>query len=200
MSNKELLDAINELENDTGVKEGFFISLLKEDDWSFIIKIHALYEAAITSLILNKLGQPTLENFISKLELGDRNRGKLKLSKELDLLGSDERKFIYALSEIRNSFVHNVNNTYVDLGQYFNNLSKEKRTHYINTFGYSYSKTIDIVGETIDSKVFTQDNPKIAIWHNSMHVLTVISRLTSTERRIQILNNTIINLHETKNS
>ena len=66
MSNKELLDAINELENDTGVKEGFFISLLKEDDWSFIIKIHALYEAAITSLILNKLGQPTLEKIYFK--------------------------------------------------------------------------------------------------------------------------------------
>mgnify|MGYP000444998715 CR=1 FL=1 len=133
--NKDELDiAIADLEKDTGVKIGFFKALLGEDDWSFIIKIHALYEACITNLIANKLGQPELEGFISRLELGDRARGKLKITKELNLLDSDERKFIFALSEIRNDFVHNVKNTSADLEKYFENLNKDKRQNYINTF------------------------------------------------------------------
>lgn len=196
MANEELLEVINELESDTGVKQGFFINLLYEDDWSFVIKLHALYEASVSNLIINKIGEPALEEFVYKLDLGDKGKGKLKLSKSLGLLDEDERKFIYALSEIRNNFVHNVNNTQISLNQYFSRLSKDKRKHYINTFGYAYPGPINIVGETIEPKVFTEENPKIAIWHNSMYVLSVISRLSSTERTLNIIKNTKIELFE----
>jgi len=199
MANEELLKAIAELENDTGVKEGFFAGLLVEDDWSFIIKIHALYEAAVSNLITNKIGQVKLEGFISRLELSDKSKGKLKLAKDLNLLDDQERKFIYSLSEIRNSFVHNVKNTQVDLEKYLDNLDENKRQNYIDTFGYTYPENITIAGKTINSKIFTRENPRIAIWHNSIHVLAVISCLTSTERKNKSIQQLILKIHELQN-
>lgn len=191
---------ISDLEKDTGVKIGFFNSLISEDDWSFIIKIHALYEASITSLLTNKLGRHELQGFISRLELGDRSRGKLKITKELKLLDEDERKFIYALSEIRNDFVHNVNNTQINLENYFESLNKDKKQYYINTFGYTYSENLTICGHTVNSKIFTKENPKIAIWHNSMHVLAIISCITATEKSRKSINQSIVRIHELQES
>lgn len=48
----EIDRGILELESKIGVKSGFFASLLEEDDWSFVIKLHALFEAACTHLLL----------------------------------------------------------------------------------------------------------------------------------------------------
>jgi len=128
MSNEQLLEAITELEENSGLKNGFFQSLVAEDDWSFIIKIHALYEAAVTNLITERIGEKSLEPFFSRLELGDKSRGKLRLAKDLGLLDEDERKFIHALSEIRNDFVHDVRNTNANLEAYFDGLSKDGST------------------------------------------------------------------------
>lgn len=199
MENKQLLEAIAELESDTGVKTGFFTGLLAEDDWSFIIKIHALYEAAVSSLITNKIGHVELDGFVSRLELGDKSRGKLKLAKELNLLDDNERKFIFCLSEIRNAFVHNVRNTQVSLEKYLESLDENKKENYVGVFGYTYPQNIEIAGKTINSKVFTRENLKIAIWQNSMHVLAVISCITATERARQSIKKTILKIHEQQN-
>jgi hypothetical protein len=43
---------ILELESKLGLDQGFFGNLQSEDDWSFVIKLHALFEAACTHLLL----------------------------------------------------------------------------------------------------------------------------------------------------
>ena len=43
---------IAELEQRIGVAPGFFDGLVQEDDWSFVIKLHALLEAACTHFLL----------------------------------------------------------------------------------------------------------------------------------------------------
>ena len=88
----------------------FFKRLLEEDDWSFIIKLHALIEAACTDLLLHHFDEPSLKNIISRLELSDKAFGKLAFIKELELLGDTSRRYISSLSEWRNNFVHNVQN------------------------------------------------------------------------------------------
>jgi len=42
-----LMKYIPKLEEDLSIQNGFFNNLLKEDDWSFIIKIHALFESSL---------------------------------------------------------------------------------------------------------------------------------------------------------
>jgi len=48
---------INELEEKFSILSG----LLKQDDWSFVIKSHAMIEAAVTQLILDHLDEVRLK-------------------------------------------------------------------------------------------------------------------------------------------
>ena len=46
-----LFPRLDELESNIGVEQGFFDRLLHEDDWSFVIKLHAVFEAVVTHLL-----------------------------------------------------------------------------------------------------------------------------------------------------
>jgi hypothetical protein len=190
----EMTQSIAELEQGIGLNKGFFISLLNEDDWSFIIKLHALYEAAISSLITEKIGQSELNDFIAKLELGGP-KGKMALAQKLGLLDREEIAFIQKLSEIRNDLVHYVGNTNIKLESYL----AEKNDKYFKTLGYSYKEMIDIDGISVNSIVFIKENPKIAIWQNSLNVLAIISCLIATENSKQESRKLIIKIHEALN-
>lgn len=101
---------ILELEQRMGLSSGFFEKLIQEDDWSFIIKLHALFEGACTHLLLFHFQEPTLFEVLSRLELSNKSTGKLAFLDRLELLGKGDRRFISSLSEIRNTLVHDVTN------------------------------------------------------------------------------------------
>lgn len=43
----------------------------QEDDWSFVIKSHALLEAAVTQMLAEYLGETKLKEYIERLPLSD---------------------------------------------------------------------------------------------------------------------------------
>jgi hypothetical protein len=49
MKNQE--ESLEALELDLGLPKGFCVKLIEEDDWSFVIKLHALLENAVSELI-----------------------------------------------------------------------------------------------------------------------------------------------------
>ncbi len=102
---------ILELEAKIGIRENFFKDLLREDDWSFVIKLHALFEAACTHLLLFHFKEPELTDIFARLELSNKATGKIAFLGKLELLGKDNRRLVAALSEMRNSLVHDVRNT-----------------------------------------------------------------------------------------
>ncbi len=99
-----------ELEAKIGVRENFFKDLLGEDDWSFMIKLHALFEAACTHLLLFHFKEPELRDIFARLELSNKTSGKIAILGKLELLGKNNRRLVAALSELRNSLVHDVRN------------------------------------------------------------------------------------------
>lgn len=101
---------IVELEAKIGVRENFFQDLLAEDDWSFVIKLHALFEAACTHLLLFHFKEPELTEIFAHLELSNKAIGKIAFLGKLELLGKDNRRLVASLSEMRNSLVHDVRN------------------------------------------------------------------------------------------
>ncbi|WP_297479979.1 hypothetical protein [Ferrovum sp.] len=103
-------NAILELESRVGVPKNFFRSLNASDDWSFIIKLHALFEAACTHLLLFHFKEPELTEVFSRLELSNKVTGKIAFLGKIGLLGKENRRFISTLSELRNSLVHDVRN------------------------------------------------------------------------------------------
>jgi hypothetical protein len=106
----EVSYAILELEAKIGVPANFFRNLNDTDDWSFVIKLHALFEAACTHLLLFHFKEPQLAEVFSRLELSNKSTGKVAFLEKLELIGKENRRFIATLSELRNSLVHDVRN------------------------------------------------------------------------------------------
>jgi hypothetical protein len=161
---------------------GFLEQLQLEDDWSFVVKIHALVEAAVTHALVARTGLTTAEDFFANLELSGSRVGKLVLTKALDLLRSDERRFVHSLSELRNFFVHDVKNVGVDLKQYFGALSKDKRKHLAVAFCYVNLDKLD--SEVTDDEAIARlnDEPKRAIWSTAVFIVAVLQLQAETAR------------------
>jgi uncharacterized protein YutE (UPF0331/DUF86 family) len=133
------LDFFKDLEPELGVTPGFFNSLLEEDDWSFVIKLHALIEAAATHLLLEVLDKPETRDVISFLELSNPRTGKIVFLKSMGLLDSKSRSFIQTLSEVRNKLVHNVANVNLSLEQFVANLPDADKKGFNKAFKWGYS-------------------------------------------------------------
>lgn len=104
-------EGILELERRVGVAPNFFRTLSDADDWSFVIKLHALFESACTHLLLFHFKEPELADVISRMELSNKATGKLAFLGKLELMGSNNRRYISTLSELRNRLVHDVRNS-----------------------------------------------------------------------------------------
>ena len=111
-STSEIIKAVTATLTSIGLSEDFFNGLLNQgNDWTFIIKSHALLESAITHLIVADLDRSELAPIVSNLEMSNTKVGKVAFTKELGLLTKDYRSFIRNLSELRNQLVHDIRNT-----------------------------------------------------------------------------------------
>ena len=81
-----IAETVSLLEQDLKIRPGFLYGLLKEDDWSFVIKGHAFVEAAVSHLLVTAIGKNELSRVVSNLELGNLRTGKLAFAEALDLL------------------------------------------------------------------------------------------------------------------
>lgn len=177
---------IKDLEKDIGVPQDFFEGLLKEDDWSFVIKLHALFEAAVNHLLIEVLDGPELRSVISRLALNNPSTGRLAYLKNMKLLDSHSLRFLQRLSELRNRFVHDVGNVDVDLNQFFSGLDSKSQQRFYNGFkwGYEHEDEAKIKqGDLYDLHEFIKAlsiivwnlaQYKIAIWLGSIIVFRQI--------------------------
>lgn len=100
----------NELVMQIDQHSQFISALWDEDDWSFVIKSHALIEASATQMLAQHSGNEGFTSIFERLPLCDEEIGKLAAIKALNLLGKRERRFIRTYSTLRNSMVHRVEN------------------------------------------------------------------------------------------
>jgi hypothetical protein len=177
----EFEKAIREIETRIGVVDGFFDALFKEDDWSFIIKAHALLEAACSEILAERVGTETLSIF-SRLELGAKPTGKISFLKAFDLLRDEERRFVSALSELRNQLVHNVKNTSFCLPKYVASLDPNQKKIFIDGFGFVCLREDADGKHSVVDGVAVVEQPKKAIWLSLKFVLAIISVQMDTLR------------------
>lgn len=166
--------SIESLEKELELPESYMEELLKEDDWSFVIKLHAIFEAAVTKLIIDKLGQNMLSDFVSLIEMSNSKVGKLAIVKALKLLDKNERKFIKKLSEIRNRLVHKVSNINFDFTKYAKGLDKNQKEAHVEAFGFIIPEGMNIKGNHISQNDMVLQNMKISIWLLSIQLLGYI--------------------------
>jgi hypothetical protein len=109
--------------------ENTTLGILSGDDWSFVIRCHAVIEALVSALLAAHL-DPRLVPLFERLELGDVDSGKLAFAKALGLLSNDQRRFISLLSMLRNRLAHNPRHLSFDFDSYFESLDKNQRANF----------------------------------------------------------------------
>lgn len=187
-------ESIRELEQALGLPKGFCFKLIEEDDWSFVIKLQALLESAVSDLITHSLQRSELTRIFSLLAMSSEDTGKIAFVKALNLLPNGHIEFIKALSKIRNTVAHSIRNVDFDLVAHFKNTPPKKLKQLTDLWAFGFS----VAGEehhheplarwimTINMKrplpngvsvrsLFLMQHPKKVILWSALNILDAIS-------------------------
>lgn len=168
------LAEINKLEHQLNVPIGFFEALL-DDDWSFVIKLHAFIEAAISHLLFTHIDEPSLAATIAHLELSNARTGKMAFVKSMALLEKDSRRFITSLSELRNQLVHNISNISFSLEGLLADYTEKEKDTFIKRFALVQPP----LNEKLQREMALHD-PKKTIWFSTMFILLTVHNKNET--------------------
>jgi hypothetical protein len=175
-------ETIAKLETDLGLTDGFFAGLAEEDDWSFVVKCHALMESACSYLLTAYFNNPSYADIFSRLEMTDKKKGKLAFLRATGMIVPEEASFIVALSELRNSLVHNIHRVPFRFSDHVSSLDKNQQYTFAKSFGYAYLDSNDNDKLVLkDSRPILSD-PKSAILHALKLILAIILLQVETQR------------------
>lgn len=174
MDDHPIFRDVRAFEKKLGLPSGFYVKLLDEDDWSFVIKLNALFEGACTHALVARLSAPEIEGSISQLEFADTARGKIKLLTSLACITSEQAAVLRALAELRNSLVHNVSKITFSFDEYLKTLDTNQRKKAVSTFGYGWMDHIELEGKNIPKAKFVLENAKLCLWMASAELLACL--------------------------
>lgn len=179
---------ISSLEGNLSLPVGFLDALRAEDDWSFVIKGHALLEAAVTHLLVIST-DPRLGAPFAQLELSGVRAGKLAFASALELLGENERRFVRRFSELRNSLVHDVRNVTFTFESHVASLDKNQTAAFYQFCTYFVSANLDVEQRESWQAKAIQDAKHVLWWGLLTFIFRVYkrdleSRVTSTQRHL----------------
>ena len=167
------IDDLAALEEAFGLPRNFIENLIKDDDWSLVIKAHALIESACTDMLTNFFGKNELVDIFSHIDMSNKKCGKIAFISALKLLSKPERRFISALSELRNHLVHNASNVNFSLQSYFSSFPKREQEKLLASFNLRLQSVTVNEKNTEGLDLLTQ-HPKTLIWSSLMLCLSSI--------------------------
>jgi len=176
-------ESVRRIEKDLGLKEGFLEGLRREDDWSFIIKTHALFEAAIAHLLCKALGRDELIGVLGYLELSDKRRGKVAFADALGLLQKTDKRFLSSLSELRNELVHDITNANFDLRAYLQSLSADGFAAFVKNFdSFSGGKDVTFRDKSVPASEVFREDPKTGFFWSACVTLSLLYEINEIKR------------------
>ena len=170
----EMFKDINDFEKRLGLPLNFYQNLFKEDDWSFVIKISALFEAACTHILSIKLRAPELESAFSHLEQENTKYGKIVLLKKMGAISNSQYKFLNNLATLRNQLAHNIDNVNFTFSKHTETLDANQKKNFISNYGYNCSDVIELKGKNIPRNEFILSNAKEVIWFTAADILACL--------------------------
>lgn len=174
MPERHIFHDIASFEQRLSLPDGFFVQLLREDDWSFVIKLNALFEAACAHALTTRLNAPELIDQFARLELADRERGKVKFLSKLNCITEEQAKFLRELATLRNTLAHNVSQVTFTFDRYVSGLDSNQKKKLATIFGHGCNDPIPVEGEKIPLTKFAAENTKFVIWLTAAEVLACL--------------------------
>lgn len=167
------------LESELHLPQQFLEDLRLEDDWSFVIKTHALVEAAVSHQLSQELLDTRLMSIFRQLPLGERNFGKLKFARELGLLSKDYCEFISRLSALRNRIAHNVEEVQFTFQVWLEQMDKSQRSALVKRFDCFVASEKD----RQRWRLIWEKQPKEVFWAGTLMVLSAVAATSARARR-----------------
>jgi len=170
MHSERLGDLVPHLEQRLGLAPGFFEALDADDesDWSFVIKLHALVEAAVSHMLTTELKRQELEGLFARLDISNKTIGKAAFVKALGLLDEPARRFMSSLSELRNLLVHDVRNVNFDLERHVKGMNAKEQGEFLKGFNLLSTAVTD------DIRALFLLDPRQALWYSGMAFLGLV--------------------------
>jgi hypothetical protein len=188
---KEQLDVVEkELEPELELPKGFFRQLYQADDWTFIIKLHALIESALTHLIDSLFETDSVVSFLGTLDIGGGRHSKVALLQIMNQIEPDEAKVVRGLSKIRNRLVHNIRHVAFDLKAYARELDANELIDFAATTCAPYADPEKSAEKQRAKREKIKNDPKPYIWLSGLHVIAMAASRTiiaRTKRETQSL-------------
>jgi hypothetical protein len=167
----DVYERLATLERDVGLAAGFCRRLLEEDDWSFVVKLYALLEAATTQLLVARFRDERLEDLLAELDLGSRASGKVAFAAALGLLSTQERRFIAMLIQLHRHILHSVNLTHFTFESYLAGLDGDGKRKFIDAFAHGLEPRVALATTPVGRRAVVMQHPKLAIWSTAIACL-----------------------------
>lgn len=188
---QDTLDAIEEsisrLESSLKLDAGFIDRLLDEDDWSFVIKCHAIAEAVVSTLLSTHLNSPKLQAPLSELDIGHPKYGKIALTKALELTTPFDRRFMVELSKLRNQLAHRIDYISFKFEQHVETLDKQQTDNFVNAFGYCYLDENEKGKAYVSNRSAVLEQPKETILKSLRLLLAIATLQMETDKHVQTI-------------
>lgn len=109
-----------------GLNERVILDLIDEpSDWSFVVKLAVIVEAALTQAIASRLDTDELQQHLNRLSVGGRT-GKIQLASDLGIIGPKAAARLKSIASLRNVFAHDVSVIGLSLGVHVESLQKSE--------------------------------------------------------------------------
>lgn len=182
---QDLDGELDELACSIEVRPAFLYELREEDDWSFVIKLHAVFEAVLAQALVTHVGNDDLADVFSRIDISDTKKGKIAFARRLKIINDTEYKFIAHLSELRNMLVHNIKNVEFSFDSYVRSLSPSQLNHFVESvLLHPKGEKKDATWDRTIRDVSTQTKP--IMWILAMNILAkmFLQRQTVMYQRI----------------
>jgi hypothetical protein len=170
----QVFSDVKAMEIKLGLPVGFYSELFSESDWSFIIKLNALLEAACAHALVVRLNAPELMESFAHLEIGHSKYGKVVLLKKLGALTSEQGKVLQYLYELRNSLAHNITQVSFTFAAYIASLNSGDLERFVKNVGHGVQVTNDKGEKAITTREFIINNPKAALWMTTAEIIACL--------------------------
>jgi hypothetical protein len=160
---------VGKLEQALQMPTGFLGRLVEEDDWSFVVKSHALMESALSYLLRNNADQRAAAIF-DTLPLRGR-ASKLAFIKRLCPLDEAVVQFINSYSDLRNTLLHDVKNVGFSFTLHFKNIPARELRKVLASYTDLLRVPEDVIARPQRERIL-EDNPREILL---LSVMTVVS-------------------------
>lgn len=180
---RTIQDEIRDFEADLGLPKNFYSNLLHEDDWSFVVKLNAMFEGACTHVLTVRLHAPELSGAFAQLDFANTKFGKVALLCSLNAITKEQAAVLQSLAQLRNSLVHNVAKISFSFTSYVAALDSNQLKKLIKEFGYGINDTIEIANKCVPKAQVVRENPKLSLWVTAAEILACLY----LERKVAVL-------------